>query len=67
MIKLTVNGTSYRLEGPLTVNHYLNLLGLDGGHVAIAINGDVLDRDRVDRVELRHGDRVEIVRPGGGG
>ena len=67
MIALTINGQPHRLEAPMTVADYLRSLGLDRRFIAVARNGDVVDREEFDRVTLQEGDRVEVVRPVGGG
>ena len=67
MITLTINGSSHELDAPMTVAQYLNTLGLAGRYVAVARNGDVLERDTFPSVTLEQGDRIEIVRPVGGG
>ncbi|GEM_PF-172472 len=67
MITLTINGATHELDAPITIAQYLDTLGLAGRYVAVARNGDVLGRETFPTVTLEHGDRVEIVRPVGGG
>ena len=67
MITLTINGATHELDAPITVAQYLNTLGLAGRYVAVARNGDVLQRGAFPNVTLEDGDRIEIVRPVGGG
>ena len=67
MLRLTVNGKQREVEAPVTVAGFLASLGYDGRYVAVARNGDVLDRDTFGAVALEDGDRLEIVRPVGGG
>ena len=67
MITLTINGAARELDAPITVAQYLDTLGLAGRYVAVARNGDVLERETFANVTLEDGDRVEIVRPVGGG
>ena len=67
MITLTINGAPRELDAPITVAQYLDTLGLAGRYVAVARNGDVLERDAFPSVTLEDGDRIEIVRPVGGG
>ena len=66
-MRLTINGEARELSGPMTVAEYLETLGVAGRHVAVARNGDVLDRAAFPRVTLEEGDRIEVVRPVGGG
>ncbi|MCH7481215.1 MAG: sulfur carrier protein ThiS [Chloroflexi bacterium] len=67
MLTLTVNGKQREVEAPVTVAGFLASLGYDGRYVAVARNGDVLDRAAFGEVALEDGDRLEIVRPVGGG
>ncbi len=67
MITLTINGAPRELDAPMTVAQYLDTLGLAGRYVAVARNGDVLERGAFANITLEDGDRVEIVRPVGGG
>ena len=67
MVRLTVNGKERQLHGPTTLQAFLESLGVDIQHVAVALNGDVLDRADYPRVILQDGDTLEIVRPVGGG
>ena len=66
-VKLTINGKPRELEGPLTVAQYLETLGAAGRYVAVARNGEVLDRAAFADVALEDGDCIEIARPVGGG
>ena len=66
-MRLVVNGAAQEVEGPLTVSGYLERLGFAGRYVAVARNGEVLEREQFASVALEDGDRVEIVRPVGGG
>ncbi len=67
MITLVINGQERELAGPTTVAAYLTSLGFDSRYIAVARNGDVVERDNFEAVTLGQGDRVEIVRPVGGG
>ena len=67
MLRLIVNGKEREVEAPLTVAGFLESLGYDGRYVAVARNGEVLDRATFGAVALGDGDRLEIVRPVGGG
>ena len=67
MITLTINGRACQLERRMTLAEYLGTLGLDSQYVAAAHNGAVVPREEFGKVALAEGDRVEIVRPVGGG
>jgi sulfur carrier protein len=67
VIRVIVNGQERELPAPCTVAAYLEGLGLAGRFVAVARNGEVLERERFAGVTIEDGDRLEVVRPVGGG
>jgi thiamine biosynthesis protein ThiS len=67
VISLTINGKPRELADEMLLPKLLEQLGIDRRLVAVAHNGDVIPRDRYDRVCIRDGDEVEIVRMVGGG
>ena len=67
MINLVVNGKGKKLDGQVALLGYLESLGVDLRHIAVAHNGIILRRDELSNVTLSDGDRVEIVRAVGGG
>ena len=67
MLRLIVNGREREVEAPMTIAGFLESLGYDGRYVAGARNGEVLDRETFGAVTLEDADRLEIVRPVGGG
>jgi thiamine biosynthesis protein ThiS len=67
VITLVINGKPRELAEEMLLPKLLAELGVDRRLVAVAHNGDVIPRDKYDRVCLRNGDTVEIVRMVGGG
>lgn len=67
MVHLTVNGKPVELDGETSLPGFLAGRKIDSRHVAVARNGDVIDRNEYAGVILRDGDVVEIVRMVGGG
>lgn len=67
MIQIIVNGKDVELERAMSVNAYLDHIGLRGRRVAVAVNSDVLHEDEYENTLIGEGDRVEVVRPIGGG
>ena len=67
MIHVTINGKQTEIDGPMTVQAYLDSKGLGGRQLAVAVNGAVLRRDEFATTSVKYGDRMEIVRPVGGG
>ncbi len=67
MISVTINGTETELDGPTGLNAYLESKDLAERKVAIAVNGVIVRRPEYDAIVIQEGDRLEIVRPAGGG
>ena len=67
MIALTVNGKPRELSDEMTLARFLAEQGVDPQTVAAEHNGQIVKRGRFDTVQLRDGDRLEIVRMIGGG
>ena len=66
-MKVMVNGKSMDVEPGTTVEELLALLGVPRQYLAVAVNREVTPKSEYTAVQLAEGDRVEIVRPMGGG
>ena len=66
-VKVLVNGEEWRLELGLSVQGLLDVLGVQGSHIAVARNQHVVPRSEYPRVTLEEGDRIEIIHAVGGG
>ena len=64
---ITVNGRPLEVAEGLSVEALLSQLGVPRQYTAVAVNREVTPRSRLAQTVLRSGDRVEIVRPMGGG
>ena len=60
--QIVVNGEARELESGMRLLDLLASLSLDPRAVAVEKNGEVLRRAQLGEVELRPGDRLEIVR-----
>jgi sulfur carrier protein len=67
MIIITVNGKQEALESPTTVAAYIEAMPIEQRHLALALNGEVIPRDRWPNTPINEGDAMEIVRMVGGG
>jgi thiamine biosynthesis protein ThiS len=67
MITLTINGRPRELEGPTSLTDFLQSIGVNLQFIAVAHNGEVVDREKFPQIVLNEGDEVEVVRPVGGG
>jgi len=66
-LKITLNGDSVEVAGPLTVSELLARLEIDARRVAVEHNLVVLKRASFDATAVREGDTIEIVNFVGGG
>jgi sulfur carrier protein len=66
-VKISVNGKPMDVEPGLTVEGLLSLLDVKRQYTAVAVNRDIVRKHDYDTVKLSEGDKVEIVRPMGGG
>lgn len=66
-LRLCVNGETREFPDPLTVEHLLGLLSVDARKVAVEHNLAIVPRSSYGRVDLKDGDRLEIVQFIGGG
>ena len=66
-MKITVNGRPRDVEAGTTVDGLLELLGVPRQFTAVAVNREITPKSAYAAVELSEGDRVEVVRPMGGG
>jgi thiamine biosynthesis protein ThiS len=66
-MKIIVNGKPMELPEGLTIDELLTHLGVRREYTAVAVNREVTPKHRYAQAALREGDKVEIVRPMGGG
>jgi sulfur carrier protein len=66
-MKITVNGREMEVADGLSVEALLTQLAVKREFMAVAVNREITPRASYASVALHEGDRVEIVRPMGGG
>ena len=66
-MKITVNGKEHEVADGLSVESLLTHLGVKREYTAVAVNREVTPKSAYAGTRLNAGDRVEIVRPMGGG
>lgn len=66
-MKIVVNGQAMDVSEGLSVDGLLARLGVAREFTAVAINREVTPKSVYASTTLKDGDRVEIVRPMGGG
>jgi sulfur carrier protein len=66
-VTVTVNGKTIGVEHKKSLEVFLLDYRVDTKFVAVAYNGIVLRKEEFSRTVLRDGDKLEIVKPVGGG
>jgi thiamine biosynthesis protein ThiS len=66
-MRITVNGEDMEVRERLSVEELLTQLGVPRAFMAVALNREVMRKSTYASTALAEGDRVEIVRPMGGG
>jgi thiamine biosynthesis protein ThiS len=66
-ISISVNGKPMEVPPGTTVEGLLTLLNVKREYTAVAVNRDITPKSTYTAVTLSEGDKVEIVRPMGGG
>ena len=64
---IAVNGKTMDVEPGISVDALLSLLGIKREYTAVAVNREITPKSEYGSVKLSEGDKLEIVRPMGGG
>jgi sulfur carrier protein len=67
MIEIELNGAPHAVPPRQTLEQLIDALQLSGQALALAVNRQVVPRQRWQLVALNHHDKVDIVRAIGGG
>jgi len=66
-IKITVNGKQMQIIPKLTLNSLITKLKMPLNKIAIELNKKIIDKNRISKIRLKKGDKIEIVHFIGGG
>ncbi|HWA29453.1 MAG TPA: sulfur carrier protein ThiS [Rhizomicrobium sp.] len=66
-LDVTINGEMRHLNGSLSIRDLLASLGQDPAKVAVERNQEIVPRSEYEKVQVAHGDKLEIVHFIGGG
>jgi thiamine biosynthesis protein ThiS len=66
-LTIIANGEQKRLASPCSVADFVASCGFKTTQVVVEYNAKVLDRTQLDKVQLREGDRLEVIVPVAGG
>ena len=66
-IHIKLNGNDYAVEQRMDILSFLKTLKVSPGTVVVERNREILHRNMFDRVVLKDGDELELIRFVGGG
>ena len=66
-IKITVNGKQIQVIPNLSLKNLITKLKIPLNKIAIELNKKIIDKKKISKINLRKGDKIEIVHFIGGG
>ena len=66
-IKITVNGKQMQIIPKLSIRNLITKLKMPLNKIAIELNKKIVDKKKISRIQLKKGDKIEIVHFIGGG
>tara|TARA_B100000674_G_C37020404_1_gene549606 strand:+ start:59 stop:277 length:219 start_codon:yes stop_codon:yes gene_type:complete len=66
-IKITVNGKQMLVIPKISLKSLIAKLKIPINKIAIELNKEIIDKTRINRIQLQNGDKIEIVHFIGGG
>ena len=66
-IKITVNGKQIQITPKFSLKSLIIKLKMPLNKIAIELNKKIIDKNRISKIRLKKGDKIEIVHFIGGG
>ena len=66
-IKITVNGKQLQIIPNFSMKSLITKLKIPLNKIAIELNKKIIDKKRISKIQLKKGDKIEIVHFIGGG
>ena len=66
-IKITVNGKQMQIIPKFTLKSLITKLKMPLNKIARELNKKIIDKNRISKIQLKKGDKIEIVHFIGGG
>ena len=66
-IKITVNGKQIQVISKFSLKSLITKLKMPINKIAIELNKKIIDKNKISKIYLRKGDKIEIVHFIGGG
>jgi len=66
-IKIKVNGETKIVKENTKLSNFIKILKIPVKKVAIELNQEIMDKKKLNKIDLKKGDKIEIVHFIGGG
>ena len=66
-IKITVNGKQMQVIPKISLKNLITKLKMPLNKIAIELNKKIMDKKKISKIQLKKGDKIEIVHFIGGG
>ncbi len=66
-IKISVNGKQMQIIPKFSLKNLITKLNMPLNKIAIELNKKIIDKKRISKIQLKKGDKIEIVHFIGGG
>ena len=66
-IKISVNGKQMQIIPELSMRNLITKLKMPVNKIAIELNKKIIDKKQISKIQLKKGDKIEIVHFIGGG
>ena len=66
-IKITVNGKQMQVIPKISLKNLITKLKMPLNKIAIELNKKIIDKKKISKIQLKRGDKIEIVHFIGGG
>lgn len=66
-IEIIVNGQPQKVKINLPLNQFIDDLKISNKSIAVAINGNIIEKSKIEKYILQNQDKIEIVHAVGGG
>ncbi len=67
MIEILINGEKNNFESSVSISELIIMKNLENLSVAVALNSEIINKSDFNVIFIKDGDKLDIVKPVGGG
>ena len=67
MIEILINGEKNNFESSVSISELIIIKNLENLSVAVALNSEIINKSDFNVIFIKDGDKLDIVKPVGGG